>query len=255
MHAPTQHDDRVVSPVPAAQPTDARWTRLYRIGAAAALVSALFIPIQIVVFLVWPPPLDGTAVDWFTLMRNHRLAGLVDLDLLLVADNVLFIPILLALYVILRRTHESVMRIAVALSFVGIMMYLASNPAVQMAALSDRYAAATTDAQRATTEAAGEAMLAMWQGTAFQGAYVLGSVAGILIGIVMLRSGAFSNAAGWLAILANAVGLGLYAPSVGVYIAVFSVVFLEAWYLLIARRLYLLGRNATAHGEGMRCEP
>jgi len=40
----------------------------------------------------------------------------------------------------------------------------------------------------------------------------------------------------------NAVGLGLYIPTVGVFIAVFSVLFLEAWYVLIAARLYRLGR-------------
>ena len=215
-------------------------------GAAAALVAALLIPIQIVVFLVWPPPLHGTVVDWFALLHNHRLPGLVDLDLLLVADNALLIPILLALYVVLRRAHESVTAIAVALGFVGILMYVASNPAFQMAALSERYAAASTDDQRATAKAAGEAMLAMWQGTAFQIAYLLGSLAGILIGVVMLRSGVFSNATGWLAVLSNSVGLGLYVPTIGVYIAVFSVLFLEIWYLLVARRLYQLGRDAIS---------
>src|SRR6266498_1543068 len=105
MRTPTAHDEVAMDRLTA----DRRWTALYRAGAAAALLSALFIPIQIVVFLVWPPPLDGTAVDWFTLLHNHRLAGLIDLDLLLVADNVLLIPILLALYVVLRREHESVM--------------------------------------------------------------------------------------------------------------------------------------------------
>ena len=239
MHAPTAHGEAAVNRAP----PDRRWAPLCRIAAAAAFVSALFIPIQVVVFLVWAPPLDGTAVDWFTLLHNHRIAGLVDLDLLLVADNVLLIPVLLALYVVLRRAHESVMTLAVALGFVSIMMYIASNPAVQMAALADRYAAASSNDQRATAEAAGEAMLAMWQGTAFHSAYLLGSLAGILIGVVMLRSAVFSTTTAWLAILANTLGLGLYVPGVGVYIAVFSVLFLEAWYLLIARRLHQLGRR------------
>jgi hypothetical protein len=47
-----------------------------------------------------------------------------------------------------------------------------------------------------------------------------------------------------MAILGNAVGLGLYVPTVGVYISVFSVVFLEIWYILIARRLFQLGQRA-----------
>src|SRR2546430_2070823 len=227
-----------------AEPARERWRGLYRVAAAASLVSALFIPIQIAVFLACPPPLDGKAVDWFDLLRNRRLAGLVDLDLLLVADNVLLIPIFLALYVVLHRAHESAMGIAVVLGFVAILMYVASNPAFQMATLADGYAAATTDATRASAEAAGEAMLATWQGTAFQAAYLLGSLAGLLVGIVMLRTVAFSNGTGWLAILANTVGLGLYLPGVGVYVAVFSVLFLEVWYLLIARRLHQLGRGS-----------
>ena len=239
MRSPTAYDEATVDRAP----SDRRWTTLYQIGAAAAFVSALFIPVQIVVFLVWPPPLDGTAIDWFTLLNDHKLAGLVDLDLLLVADNVLLVPILLALYLLLRRAHESVMTIAVALGFLGVIMYAASNPAFQMAALADRYAAASTNGQRATAEAAGEAIIATWQGTAFQSAYLLGSIAGILIGVVMLRSGVFSKTIAWLAILANTVGLGLYLPVVGVYISVFSVLFLEVWYLLIARRLHQLGRK------------
>ena len=45
--------------------------------------------------------------------------------------------------------------------------------------------------------------------------------------------------------MANAVALGLYVPRVGVFIAVLSVLFLEVWYVLIARRLYQFGRVTT----------
>jgi hypothetical protein len=241
-HVPTsiQHSVRAADPVP----TGERWTALYRTGAVAALMSAVVIPVQVAVFLVWPPPVDGTVVDWFTLLREHRLAGLVDLDLLLVVDNVLLIPILLALGVALWRASPSTVVIATALGFVGITMYIASNPAIQMAALSDRYATATTDAE--ATRAAGRAMLAGWQGTAFHTAYLLGSLAGVLFGVAMLRGRAFSRPTGWLAVVANTVALGLYVPRVGVFIAVFSVLFLEVWYILIARRLHRLGRGGVA---------
>ena len=137
------------------------------------------------------------------------------------------------------------MVIATALGFLGIVLFVASNPAFEMLSLSDRYSAAATEVQRGTFLSAGEAMLATWGGTAFQTYYILGSVAGILVGAVMVRSAAFSNLAGWMAILGNAVGLGLYIPTVGVYVSVFSVVFLEVWYILIARRLLQLGRRAS----------
>jgi hypothetical protein len=45
------------------------------------------------------------------------------------------------------------------------------------------------------------------------------------------------------------------ANRVGVFIAVFSVVFLEIWYLLLARRLYQLGRGAIAEAIGTPMKP
>lgn len=225
-----------------------RWGGLLRVAAAAALISAVCIPVQVAVFLIWPPPLDGTTVDWFTLLREQRLAALVDLDLLLVVDNVLLIPVLLALAIALRSTNRSVVLLAVTLGLTSVVLYLTTNPAVQMAGLSDQYTAAATEADRAVIAAAGAAALATWQGTAFQAAYLLGSVAGILLGIVMLRGGGFSRAAALLAIVANAVGLGLYVPRVGVCIAVFSVVFLEVWYVLIGWHLHQLSRLDVEDG-------
>lgn len=247
--AARRYDLVVTSPAVA---TDGRWNPLLRISALAALMSAAFIPIQIVVFVLWPPPLDGTVRDWFGLLQDNRLAGLIDLDLLLVADNVLLIPILLALYLALRRAHESMMLIASALGFASVMMYIASNPAIQLATLSDQYAGATTDTERNAFSAAGESMLALWQGTGFHVAYLCGSAAGILIGAAMLQSGVFTRLTGWLGVAANALGLGLYIPKVGVYVAVFSVLFLEIWYVLVALRLHRMTLGSSDPATGVQ---
>jgi hypothetical protein len=113
-----------------------------------------------------------------------------------------------------------------------------------MLSLSDQYTAATTDAQRATFLAAGQAMLAGWQGTSFQVGYLLSSAAGILIPAVMLQGTIFGKPIAVLGILANAIGLGLYLPSIGIFLALFSVVFLELWYILLGHRLLQLGQAA-----------
>jgi hypothetical protein len=224
---------------------DGAWKGLYRVGAGAALISAVFIPIQVLVFIAWPPPLAGTAADWFALFQNHRLIGLIDLDLLLIAENVLLVPLLLALYVALRRTSESIMAIAMALGIVGILLFITANPAVEMLSLSDQYAAAKTDAERAAFLAAGQAGIASWQGTAFHVGYIVSSVVGLAIPAVMLRSTIFSRATAVLGILANAVGLGLYLPTIGIFLALGSVVFLELWYILLARRLFQMGQAVS----------
>ncbi len=34
-------------------------------------------------YIIWPPPFDGTTLDWFSLFQDNSLLGLLSLDLLL----------------------------------------------------------------------------------------------------------------------------------------------------------------------------
>ncbi len=221
-------------------PAEGEWSLLYKAGAAGALLTMVFIPIQILVFFLYPLP--DTVTGWFSLFQNNRLAGLLDLDLLLVADQVLGMLVFLALYVALRRLNQSLMAIGLVFGFTSFILFIASNPAFAMLTLSDRYAAAATDAQKSLVLAAGEGAMSIWQGTSFQVSYVIGSVAAILISLVMLRSGAFSKTTAYLGVVANVIALGLYVPKIGVYISIFSVLFLWVWYALIARGFLRLAK-------------
>ena len=125
--------------------------------------------------------------------------------------------------------------------FVAVAAYFASNTAFEMLSLSEGYSAATTEAQRSVYLAAGQAMLATFEGTAFQVSYVLASVAGIMIGAVMLRSDIFSRVAAYALIVGDVIVLGLYVPTKGIFLSVISVPVLWVWYILIARRLIQLG--------------
>jgi hypothetical protein len=149
----------------------------------------VLVPVQLAVFMAFPFP--DTVTGWFQLLQDNPLAGLVDLDLLLVVDNVLLVVIALALYVALRPTSPSATTTATGLWLLAIAIFIAANPAVGMLALSDQFAAATSEAQRSAAMAAGQALLAGWEGTAFQVGYVLGQLAGIMIGLVMVKSRQF----------------------------------------------------------------
>lgn len=221
---------------------DQEWKGLYKVGGAAAGLTAVFIPIQIIALIVWPPPFTGTVIDWFTLFQKNWLIGLLSLDLLFIVDYALLIPIVLALYVVLRRINKSLMVISSALFLIAIAAYFASNTSLSILSLSNQYAAATTDAQRSMLLAAGQAMLATYQGTAFHVSYILASIAGIIIGAVMLQSNIFSKVTAYSAILGNLIAFGLYIPKIGLSLAAFSGVVLWIWYILIARKLYQLGK-------------
>jgi Domain of unknown function (DUF4386) len=233
-----QEADRVVV---APQPTPS-WRTLYRAAGVAALITAVLVPIQLAVFIAYPFP--ETVTGWFQLLQDNPLAGLVDLDLLLVVDNVLLVVIALALYVALRPVSPSVTTMATGLWLLAIVLFVASNPALELLALSDRFAAAASEAQRSAVVAAGEALLAGWDGTAFQVGYVTGQLAGIMVGLVMLRSRRFGRAVPYTLIAGNVVGFGLYLPTVGLAISALSGLVLWAWYLLIAPRLFRLERRS-----------
>jgi hypothetical protein len=238
----TTRVDRIEGPPPAAS-----WSPLYRTAGVAALITAALVPVQLAVFMAYPFP--DTVAGWFQLLQDNPLAGLVNLDLLLVVDNVLLVVIALALYVALRPTSPSVTTMATGLWLLAITMFIAANPALEMLALSDQFAAATSEAQRTAAVAAGQALLAGWEGTAFQVGYVLGQLAGIMIGLVMLRSHPFGKAIPSTLIVGNLVGFGLYLPTVGVAISAFSGLVLWAWYLLMARKFLQLG-GPMAHVPG-----
>lgn len=234
-----------------AETIDSAWKGLYKVGGAAALIVAVLLPIEIIVFTAYPLP--STVIGYFTLFQSNRLIGLIDLYLLEIPVYALFVPLFLALYAALRRANESYMALATTLAIIGIAVFLATNNPFSMLSLSDQYAAATTDAQRSQFLAAGQAMLANTNQRAVEGfnmGFFLVSVAGLIVSAVMLRSNTFSKVTAYVGILANALSLADYfrlafvpaAVLLLLFLAMASCLLLLIWYILIARRLYQLGR-------------
>jgi len=143
---------------------DARWRSLYRLAGAGALASAALTVAGIVTYLAWPPPEDGSVVTWFALFQRSWLEGIPGFDLVMLLNYVATIPVLLALYVALRRASASLAALGTTLGLVSIATYFSSSRLFEMLALSRQYAAAATDAQRAALVAAGQSMLTTYLG-------------------------------------------------------------------------------------------
>lgn len=228
-----------VAQIEVAESTDAGWQPVYRVGGVAALVSVGTIVAAVPVYLVSPPP--TTVADWFALFQRNAFLGLLDLDLLMLIGVGMSGLIYLALFGALRRANQPVMALATIIGLVSVVTYFASNTAFNMLSLSDKYAAATSAAERSQLLSAGQAMLAIWQGSAYDIGYVLGGVAMLLIAAVMLRSTVFSRMTGYVGLL---VGLLMLVPAtagmVGLVLSLVSLVPAMIWDLLIARRLFRL---------------
>lgn len=200
--------------------------------------------IQIVIFILWPPP---TTVDgFFTLFLENAFLGLLSMDLLYMINNTLLIIVYLGLYAALRRDGEAPALIALVLGLVGIAAYYASNTAFEMLSLSHQFAAATSDAQRAIFQAGGQVMLETYRGTAFDTYYVLNAIALLIFAWIMRRGTVFSKTANaW----AWAAGILMIIPSTaGMVGLVFSLLSLIPWMVfcvLAAKRLFALAKSGT----------
>ena len=216
------------------------WRSIYRIGAVAAMAVLALVPVQAAVFIVWPPP--ATVGGFFSLFEQNAIVGLLALDLLLMASWILSALMFVALYAALRRAREAVVTVALIAELVALAVYFASNTAFSMLSLSQQYAAATTDADRTLFLAAGQAMLALYTGTAFNVSYLLSGVAALLMAGAMLRSGIFGRVAAYVGI-AYAV-LQVVPPtagSAGMIVSLVSLAPMVVWIALIARALWRLG--------------
>ena len=237
-----------------AETLDSDWKGLYKIGGIAALIAGLIfrrnIGAEVSLFSAQQPP--DTITGWFTLLQNNKLLGLSYLSIFDIVDYALLGLMFLALYVALRRVNKSYMAIATTLSIVGIAVYFASNTAFSMLALSDQYAAATTEGQRSMLLAAGQALLALnypggtYQGTGIYMSFLLLAVAGLITSVMMLRSNIFGKVTAYVGMLGSALDLVYcltfaFVPGLDVYLLSAAGLLFCVWHILVGRRLYQLG--------------
>lgn len=201
-----------------------------------------------------------TAINWFTIFHNNWFSGLRNLGLLNVMEMTLTVPMFFALYAALRHVNKAYAALAMILSLAGMAIYISNNAAVPMLVLSGKYAAAATDVQRSLLAAAGEAILA--RGEDFTpGAFIgffLGEIASLTISFVMLRGRIFGKATAYMGIFGVAF-LTVYTiwatfvPTLQGVAMIFAMIggpLSMVWSILIARRLFQLGRSIE-HDTGV----
>jgi hypothetical protein len=230
------------------------WQSLYKIGGIAGLIISALLIGEIIVYAILPRA--STALEHFALFSDNWLAGLLTFDLLGMVAYLLFVPLILALYGVLRRANAALMIVATVFFFVGIAEFFATNTAFSMLTLSQQYAAATTSADRATYLAAGQAMLTLFNENAFLVSYVIVSGAWLMLSVVMLKSTVFSRITACAGILAGGAGIiavvlehvsatqAVLTISIFLYFA--AIVFLFVWVVLTGLRLYKLGSVSLA---------
>jgi hypothetical protein len=170
--------------------------KIYLIGGIAALLTVIIAFSEIIItFLPAGNTQVETIADWFIFFQNNRFMALRNLGLLNILMFSLGIPLYFALYMVHRKRNNTFALAAMIISFIGITVFLATNRALSMLDLSQRYALTFDENQKVILLAAGESMLSVGKSHSpgsFLG-FIFGEMAGILMSIVMLKGKIFGK--------------------------------------------------------------
>lgn len=196
-----------------------------------------------------------SAIEWFSLFQAHWFKGLYTLGILNIIYMSCMIPVYFAVFTVHRRKYFVFSVMAMVLFFLALAIYVSNSAAIPMFVLSGKYAAATTDTQRALFAAAGESVLARGEDFtpgAFPG-LIFGGIAAIIISFVMLRGSIFSKANSWIGIvgftfLSLFTVLATFVPALYLFafyvFGMFGGLLALAWFVLIALTFFKLGRTS-----------
>lgn len=213
-----------------------QWKPLFKIAAYSLYTIIFFVIIQIIVYVVSPPPAD--VIGFFNLFHKNTFLGLLSLDLIMLLDWILEIPLIITLYILLKRTNRSLALLAAVLAFVGISIYFSSGICFEMLLLSRQYFTAVTEIEKTALLTAGKMLLAVYQGTAFNVSYVVVAFALLLDTLLMLKSKFFSKKIAYIGIIMGVLMLlPPTAGNIGFVCSFLSLIPMIIWYILVANKL------------------
>lgn len=220
---------------------DFNWHKLCKIGGISALLIVLIIPIQIIIFTLYPPP--ETTIGFFELFRNNWVIGLLSLDFLYYINNGFLILVYLGLFASLRKIDFANMLIAIIIGFIGIAIYYVSTIGFEMLSISKQYYSTDSIESKQQLLSVGHGLIARYKGTAFDVYYIFNAITLLLISMTMYKSKDFGKSSATWGLIA---GIFMIIPSTaGTLGLIFSLISLIPWMvfsILIGRRLIQMAK-------------
>ena len=229
--------------------TEQNWKTVQKIGGIVALILLCYSLVTMILLMtIGGQP--GNAQAGFDMLAQNRLAGLLRLDLLTILIIPLYYLLFLGFFTALRKTQPAIIAIAALLGCAGVTLVLATPSAFSWLALSDKFAGASSEAQKNLLLAAGEAILAsdLWHGSGALMGGLLMQTGTLLVSIIMLRSTAFSKLTAWVGVATHGLDLlhilvGFIFPAGGVVLMMIAGPLYLVWFPLLARDFFWLGRS------------
>jgi hypothetical protein len=231
------------------------WKHHYRAAAICALLVVMIGFLDIGLSMTNSEAQENSLINivqWFALFQSNTFEAFRLLGLFNMINLLLAVPLNLSLQHLHKQTQPALSTLSMILFSIGTAVYLSSNSAFSLFAISRQYAAAF-GAQKTALELIGQTTLALGAdltpGT-FLG-FILPEIAGILMAFVLLRGGLFSKITAWLGIL----GLGVllifntmvaFTPqyfSLAMMVAMPGGLLSMAYYIMLSHRLLQLAKR------------
>ncbi|MCB0204552.1 MAG: DUF4386 domain-containing protein [Anaerolineae bacterium] len=222
---------------------------LYIAGGLAPLVTLVLYLSELLLI-----PWDGypaTTENWFALFQHSKMQGLFVLNALDIISIALLGVMFLALFMALRQTAEAPMIIAIFFGLLGVVVFIVPRVAMlSIVSLSDRYAVAASEVERARLLAAGETLGSLGTPTPQTVGFLFMAVAVLIISLVMLRSRRFGRVIAWFGLLASLFTFAdhitlIVAPTLSAPLMIASGLFWLPWWVMIGLGLLRLARQET----------
>ena len=222
-----------------------RW--MFQLGGISGLLVFIGYLIIIALFGTASPP-SGTE-ERLVFFADHTTAwwSIISLSVL---TNFLRLLVYFSLFFALMGINRSAALIAVAFEGLFVILECATTWTMYPAymELSDKYAAATSEAQRATYVAAAsyiDAVLVGGFGRIYT--WLLPAIGALVISLVMLK-GVFSKSTAYLGLATGILGIvstvgGFLSSALGQAMIVITSTLSLIWFLLVGYRLYRLGKE------------
>jgi hypothetical protein len=158
--------------------------------------------------------------------------------------NLFSLLLFLAVYTSLRKVNESAALSALAVGLIGLVLLIPARPILEWVHLSNAYAITRVEAEKSQILASIATLLAQFNDTGWFMNTLLGGLSLLISSILLLRSNLFSKATAYIGIATHLVLCGFVTPAISVFLLFLCLPGYMAWYFLLARRFFQLGRDA-----------
>jgi hypothetical protein len=236
--------------------TNRRTRFVYIIGGWSALIAAIlfrrnldaeyYMLHSFGMFTNFPATAPQTIEEWFLLLQNQPILGFILLNGLDLVNYILVGFLFIAIMKTFEHKHKVIIRISAICTGLSVGLFILSNQVRFLYKLSQTYVPENT-VQQQNNQAAGEFLLFIhrlnhYSPTGIYPSYLLITIAGLLLAILMKKSDVFSNTCAWMGIVANGIALTYWGfhfllPDYEFIAPVFSAIFLLIWYILTGTQL------------------